>query len=76
MIHCNVTMWKEAEVLEVVVMEKRKNLLGEEHLDTLTSIANLACIYREQDRWKEAEALEVVVMEKRTHVLEDNQNLI
>jgi tetratricopeptide (TPR) repeat protein len=61
--------WKEAEALEVVVMEKRTHALGEEHFDTLTSMANLAGTYRKQGRWKEAEALEVVVMEKRMHAL-------
>ena len=50
-------------------MEKRKHLLGEEHPDTLSSMANLASIYRDQGKWKEAEALEVVVMEKSKHLL-------
>ena len=57
--------WKEAETLEVVVMEKRKQVLGDDHPDTLTSMANLASTYRNQRRWKEAEALQVVVTEKR-----------
>ena len=61
--------WKEAEALEVVVVKKRKNLLGEEHHDTLMSMESIACTYREQGRWKEAEALEVVVMEKRKNLL-------
>jgi hypothetical protein len=56
---------KEAEALEVVVMEKRKHLLGEEHHHTLMSMGNLASIYQNQGKWKEAEALEVVVIEKR-----------
>ena len=61
--------WKETEELEVMVIEKRKHLLGEEHPDTLTSMANLASTYRDQGKWKEAETLEVVVMEKRKHLL-------
>jgi len=61
--------WKEAEELEVLVMEKKKHLLGEEHPHTLTSMANLAATYRNQGKWKEAEALEVLVMEKRKHLL-------
>jgi non-ribosomal peptide synthetase component E (peptide arylation enzyme) len=56
--------WKMQRMLEVVVMEKRKQLLGEDHPDTLTSMANLAATYRNQGRWKDAEVLEVVVMEK------------
>jgi hypothetical protein len=49
--------WKEAEALDVVVMEKRKHGLREQHPDTLRSMANLAGTYRNQGRWKEAEAL-------------------
>jgi hypothetical protein len=61
----NLGKWQEAEALEVVAMEKRKHLLGEEHPDTLMSIGNLASTYRNQGKWKEVEALEVVVIEKR-----------
>jgi len=64
--------WKEAETLQVVVMEKRKQVLGDDHPDTLTSMANLASTYRKQGHWKEAETLEVVVMEKRKQVLGDD----
>jgi hypothetical protein len=35
---------KDAEVLEVVVMEKRKEVLGDDHPDTLLSMGNLAYI--------------------------------
>src|SRR6202035_1356135 len=38
--------WNEAERLEVDVMELRKRLLGAEHPDTLSSMANLAETYR------------------------------
>jgi len=34
--------WKEAEELEVQVMETSARVLGEEHPSTLTSMANLA----------------------------------
>ena len=44
--------WQEAEELQVQVMETTKKVLGEEHPDTLTSIANLASTYRNQGRWK------------------------
>jgi tetratricopeptide (TPR) repeat protein len=63
--------WKEAEKLEVQVMEMTKRVLGDEHPDTLTSMANLAVTYRDQGRWKEAEKLEVQVMETRKRVLGD-----
>ncbi|KAI4260721.1 MAG: hypothetical protein LQ352_000113 [Teloschistes flavicans] len=61
--------WKEAEELEVRVMQTRKRVLGEEHPSTLSSMANLASTYWNQGRWKEAEGLEVQVMETRTRVL-------
>ena len=60
---------KDAEVLDVVVMDKRKQLLGEHHPDTLRSMANLAAMYRDQGRWKDAEVLEVVVMDKQKQLL-------
>jgi hypothetical protein len=41
--------WKEAEELEVQVVETRKRVLGEEHLHTLRSIANLAITQESQD---------------------------
>jgi hypothetical protein len=37
-------------------------LLGDEHLETLTSMTSLAETYRDQVRWKKAEKLEVLVM--------------
>jgi hypothetical protein len=33
--------WKEAEELQVEVMKKRKQVLGDDHPHTLTSIANV-----------------------------------
>jgi hypothetical protein len=41
------------------VIETRTRVLRLEHPSTLNSIANLASIYRNQERWKEAEELEV-----------------
>ena len=61
--------WKEAEELDVQVMELCKKVLGEEHPHTLNSIGNLASTYRNQGRWKEAEELGVQVMELRKKVL-------
>lgn len=40
--------WAEAEQLEVQVMETGKRVLGDEHPDTLTNIANLAFTLRDQ----------------------------
>ena len=44
-------------------------VLGAEHPDTLTSIANLALTYSSQGQWKEAEGLFVQVVETRKRVL-------
>ncbi|CAI7652608.1 unnamed protein product [Penicillium manginii] len=55
--------WREAEQLEVQVMETRKTKLGADHPDTLTSMANLASTFWNQSRWEEAEQLLVQVME-------------
>ncbi|KAJ5659052.1 Tetratricopeptide-like helical [Penicillium longicatenatum] len=61
--------WKSAEVLELQVIEYRKQVLGPEHPDTLVSMYNLAFTYQHQGRWKEAEELNVQVMRARTQVL-------
>ncbi|KAF4631143.1 hypothetical protein G7Y89_g6995 [Cudoniella acicularis] len=51
--------WKEAEELNLQVIETRKRVLGQEHPDTLATIANLASTYRNQGRLKEAEELDL-----------------
>ncbi|KAI2919241.1 hypothetical protein CBS147320_8602 [Aspergillus niger] len=61
--------WKEAEELGVQVVKLRKQVLGPEHPDTLTSISNLASTYWNQGRWKKAEELIVQVLELRKQVL-------
>jgi Tetratricopeptide repeat len=50
-------------------METCKRILGAEHPDTLTSMANLASTYESQGRWDQAEELEVQVMETRKRKL-------
>ena len=62
---------KEAEIHAVAAVELRREVLGEDHPDTLTSMGNLALIYQRQGRWKEAEELEVRVMTIRARVLGD-----
>jgi Tetratricopeptide repeat len=51
--------WKEAEDLEVQVMETRKRVLGQEHPGTLTSMNNLAFTLKSQGRDEKAVALMV-----------------
>lgn len=55
--------WDEAEIPIIQVLDMDKRVLGAEHPDTLTSMANLASTYRNQGRWDTAEELEVQVME-------------
>ena len=43
------------------MIETAKRVLGQEHRDTLFSIAYLVAMYRNQRRWKDAEELEVQV---------------
>jgi len=61
--------YNEAEMSFEQVVETFKRVLGEEHPDTLTSMANLALVYWNRGRWKEAEELGVQVMETRKRVL-------
>jgi len=61
--------WNNAEQLDSQVMDMRKKLLGAEHPDTLTSMANLAVTYWNQGRWKEAEQLGVQVTDIRKKLL-------
>ena len=57
--------WKNAQELEIKVMDMRKKLLGAEHPYTLSSIANLAVTYRDQGMWNKAEQLQIQVMDMR-----------
>ncbi|KAJ7840938.1 putative kinesin [Mycena olivaceomarginata] len=61
--------FKEAEDLDAMVLEKRKQLLGADHPDTLQAMANLAATYRQLGRYKEAEPLESTVLEKQKQLL-------
>jgi len=73
--------WAERYRLYLLVMKngRRQNwhlcketsvgVLGEEHSDSLTSMANLASTFWNQGQWKEAEELEVQVMETSSKCL-------
>ncbi len=61
--------WNEAEKFQLQARGLRREVLGEEHPSTLTSMNNLASTYRDQGRWKEAESLGVQVIETRKRVL-------
>ena len=53
----------DAEMLATKAMKARKKVLGQEHEDTLWSIAMVGSAYRNQGRWDAAEELDVQVME-------------
>ncbi|KAK2054987.1 hypothetical protein LY76DRAFT_663205, partial [Colletotrichum caudatum] len=55
LIYWNQGRWKEAEELELQVIEIRKRVvLGDEHPSTLTSMANLAHTWKSQGRYVDA----------------------
>ena len=56
------------------MIEMMRTLLGENHPDTLTSMANLAATYQDQEQWSEAEQLVLQVMEKRKTLLREDSN--
>ena len=60
---------KEAEKLELQVMEARKKIFGQEHPKTLMSMTSLAMTFGDQGRWKEAEELQLQVVETGKRVL-------
>lgn len=62
---------QEAEILELQVMETRRQILGAEHLETLTSMANLASTYQSQARYDEAETFHKTVLSLRQRILGD-----
>ncbi|KAG9079372.1 hypothetical protein FRC06_007772 [Ceratobasidium sp. 370] len=61
--------WNDAKPLEVLVLNARKQMLGERHPDTLTSMNNLAVTHSRQGRWDEAEALLVRVLDTMKQTL-------
>ena len=55
--------WDEAEVLQMCMVEERKEKLGPDHIHTLTSMEDLSLTYWDQGRWDEVEKLQMQVME-------------
>jgi tetratricopeptide (TPR) repeat protein len=54
----------EAVKMATKSMKARRKVLGQEHKDTLSSMAMMGSSYRRGGRWEDAEKLEVQVMEK------------
>jgi tetratricopeptide (TPR) repeat protein len=61
--------FEESEIWHLQIVKIKKAVLGEGHSDTLTSMANLASVYRDQGRWKEAEELQAKALEMFSRVL-------
>ena len=61
--------WKEAEELDVQIMETRKRVLGQEHPDTLTSMSNLARVLSGQGKYEAAEEMQRRALELSEKVL-------
>jgi tetratricopeptide (TPR) repeat protein len=59
----------EAEKISTMAMKTRRKLFGQEHIETLDSIAMVGLAYSLGGRWKEAEELEVQAIEIRKRVL-------
>ncbi|KAJ7840619.1 P-loop containing nucleoside triphosphate hydrolase protein, partial [Mycena leptocephala] len=71
MIYYHAGRSEEAKELDLAVLEKRKQVLGDDHLDTLRAMGNLASTYNRLGKFEQAEELGVVVLEKRKQVLGD-----
>ncbi|KAJ7881694.1 hypothetical protein B0H13DRAFT_2540395 [Mycena leptocephala] len=69
------TKFKKAEKLQMTLLEKQIELLGENHLDTLCAMSDLAKTHKNLGELKKAEKLELAVLEKRKQFLGENHPL-
>ncbi|KAJ6547811.1 hypothetical protein DFH09DRAFT_1281763 [Mycena vulgaris] len=65
---------KDAEELDLAVLEHRRSVMGKDHLDTLHAMGVLAAVYSEQGKYQEAEELEVVVLEKQRKIMGEDHS--
>ncbi|KAJ7840633.1 hypothetical protein B0H13DRAFT_2210249 [Mycena leptocephala] len=72
MIYYHAARYEEAKGFGLAVLEKQKQVLGDNHSDTFQAMANLASTYQKLGQFHKAEQLEVVVLEKRKQVLGDD----
>ncbi|KAJ7657078.1 P-loop containing nucleoside triphosphate hydrolase protein [Mycena rosella] len=61
--------FKDAEQLQLAALEDRRDILDEDHPDTLLAMGDLASTYYQLGQLKEAEELGVVVLEKWRKIL-------
>jgi hypothetical protein len=65
----NTRKYTEAEKLEMQVLDARNRILGVEHPDTITAMANLAATYLSLEKYTEAEKLKIQVFNGRCKIL-------
>ena len=63
---------RDAEVLYKQCFDQMKEVLGENHPDTLITMNNLAVTYRDQGKHREAEVLCKLCLDKMKEVLGEN----
>ncbi|KAJ7640930.1 hypothetical protein B0H17DRAFT_960193, partial [Mycena rosella] len=67
--YCWADRLKDAEQLQLAVLEDRRDILGEDHPETLRAMSNLTLTYGQLGQLREAEKLGVVVLEKQRRIL-------
>ncbi|KAF8182437.1 hypothetical protein K438DRAFT_1158751 [Mycena galopus ATCC 62051] len=65
-------MYKQSEKLLKEVLEKQKQLLGDNHPNTLLTMGSLANRYKDQGEYQKAKELNIIVLEKQKQVLGEN----
>ncbi|KAJ7024598.1 P-loop containing nucleoside triphosphate hydrolase protein, partial [Mycena alexandri] len=68
-IYHNGGKFKDAQSIAEQVLEKSQLLLGDEHLETLQAMHNVALTYLALEEFQKADALNALVVEKRTKLL-------
>ncbi|KAJ7610079.1 hypothetical protein FB45DRAFT_336013 [Roridomyces roridus] len=71
-IYCDGGKFEQAKGLYELNLERQRELLGKDHPDTLTAMANLAFTYWQLGRYQEAEKLDLSVLEQRQKLLSDD----
>ncbi|KAJ7840733.1 hypothetical protein B0H14DRAFT_3140449 [Mycena olivaceomarginata] len=66
--------YKQTERLLEEVLKKQKQLLGDDHPDTLGTMGNLANIYSDLGELRKAKELSVIVLEKQKQLLGDDHS--
>ncbi|KAJ7712802.1 hypothetical protein B0H16DRAFT_553033 [Mycena metata] len=64
--------YKQAMKLREEVLEKRKQVLGDNHPDTLYAMSHLASSYSTLGEHQKARELDIIVLEKQTQLLGEN----